>query len=151
MSNDSLWIRVLRWIAVIPALILAYVVAIWLFYFGLNTVIPMIATEVRFSDGFEGHYLLGPLITFGSFAVATFFAVTSSLRTAPAHKGYTAIFLSIPLLMFIVAGSIGVGLTIAQGGINYEQLTKGSIQIVGHIAGFGLAVYSEVFEQKSMF
>ncbi len=93
-TTEPWWKLALRWIAVLPATVVAYIFATWAYFFGLGWAVPTLSREIRYADAFEGHYVMGPLLVFGWFFIATAAATMAGMKTAPSHRIVVAVVLA---------------------------------------------------------
>jgi hypothetical protein len=147
MSTDSnsrlavgkWWFKALRWAGILPAFVGAYIVATWAYFFGLAWALPTLSRTLRYSTTFEGSYVLGPLIVFGWFFIATAGATIAGIRTAPAGRVIVAFLLGALIVAFLVLGGIGLGIASSQHTIATQQVVRLAVQAVGHLSGFAVA------------
>ena len=92
----------------LPAAIVAYVVATWAVFFGISYGLPEIAQVVRYAPDFAGHWVFGPLIVFIWFSVATTAATYAGLFTAPNYKKVAAVILGTVTLLFTGLAAYGL-------------------------------------------
>lgn len=142
MHGTSWWILALRWIAVVPLLPIGYVMGTWLYFFGLDTIFPFV-DDLRYANDFMGKYALGPLIVFGWHAFATFLGAWVSIKTAPSHRFVVAACLATLLLVFLLAGAVGLGMNLSSSQLSYEHFARGVVQVAAHVVGFAMALRDE--------
>ena len=153
MKNKS--VIVFRWLGILPLALLAYVLIKILNDLGTSI---FFSTEfvggVVYSNGFSGHYILGPIYTFQRELIATASLFYVGLFVAPKFKKYVYFSMAGLYVLFLFVGAIGIGMMFGSnlwGGTEniMKSLIETSAQIIAIvIIGFGL-FRGEIFENNS--
>ena len=125
----------------VPAAIVAYVVATWAVFFGISYGLPETAQVVRYAPDFAGHLVFGPLIVFIWFSVATMAATYAGLFTAPNYTKVAASILGIVILLFTGLGAYGIIQASQDIPITLQMYIRTGTEGVGMLFGFAAGIY----------
>jgi hypothetical protein len=133
---------ILRWIAVVPAWLLASIAANLVFALGSCQYDPQLSHDLsRDVEGFGGHYLMGPILVIARSVAWGWAGMVAVVYVAPAAKRETAFVFASVLTTLVGLGAILVGLQWRAGSISTETAIRVTLDAIpGIIAGFGVAV-----------
>ena len=134
-----------RWLAFLPSALAAYVVTTWLVFYGVSYGAPEAASAVRHAADFAGYFLLGPVIVFMWFSVATAIAVYAGISMAPSAKKIAAGILGLIVIAFIGMAIAGIVISPDQDLITWQMWARTLTEMIGMIAGLvaGIALANE--------
>lgn len=126
-KSDNIWIKVIRWIGILPALIISYVLAKYLFgilfkvtietflglalsnFEGIDYSMGNTVNDIKYASGFGGHYILGPIFVFLREAIAVTLSFCLAIYITPNGKRIVFYFflgLLIMLNVYLLISSI---------------------------------------------
>lgn len=134
---------ILRWIAVVPAWLLASILANVVFALGSCQYDARLSNDLaRDVEGFGGHYFMGPILVIVRSVACGWAGMVAVAHVAPAAKRETSFVFAAILATLVVLGSIIMGLKWHAGAISTETLIRLSLDsIPGIIAGFVVAAH----------
>lgn len=129
-KSKNKWINILRWISIIPVVIIVYLAFKIIYSYVANFIVSETLSlmfsyisgnenssynyiyEINNVQGFAGHYIIGSIYIFTKELFGVAFAIFSGIYIAPSHKrqvGYSLIILliivSILLIVFMIKNS----------------------------------------------
>lgn len=132
---------VLRWIALIPAWLLASIAANLVFALGSCQYHPQLSHDLsRDVEGFGGHYLMGPILVIARSVACGWAGMVAVAYVAPAAKREASFVFASVLATLVGLGAILVGLRWHAGDISTETAIRFTLDsLPGIIAGFVVA------------
>ncbi len=130
-----------RWLAVLPVVPCAYVLAKIVSAFGWGYIGDDFIYEIRESGSFSGHWIMGPIFIFQTEAISVGLALVAGVYTAPAYRLQTAIALSILSLVYIVGGLLLTGYAAALLEYTFGNIAYVVVSLLGTIGGAVGGIY----------
>lgn len=132
---------VLRWIALVPAWLLANIAANLVFALGSCQYDPQLSHDLsRDVEGFGGHYLMGPILVIARSVACGWAGMVAVAYVAPAAKREASFVFASVLATLVGLGAIRVGLRWHAGDISTETAIRFTLDsLPGIIAGFVVA------------
>lgn len=127
-----------RWLAIIPAFVLAYIISKLLSDWSTAYYAPQLVHELNQSSGLAGYYLIGPLYIFQRESVACGVAVYFGTYTSPKYRRIVLIALLILWFILLIASSYMFGSAV---GLNQWTTEIYIVAIIESVAqSIGVAV-----------
>jgi hypothetical protein len=140
--------KILRWIAIVPAVLGIYLISKMLNTSGFEQVNPEVVDNIRISGGLGGDYIMGGALLFHREAIAIAVSFLGGSYIAPNYRKTTYGILALALMAFVVFELF----TAIQLGIQEESGLVIAIETVGQIVGViigGLFIWYNELDKKN--
>ena len=146
MIKETL-ISIARWIAVLPAAILTIVVVNSIYDWGTQQLgYGEFLTNLFNSNGFGGHYILGPIYLLWRYALSTSMGLIAAMLIAPKHNMIVGFIL---LGCFILAVIVFAVILVSQNpNVPASYYARIVVETLGQLIGFGIAIHVVNKERK---
>jgi uncharacterized membrane protein HdeD (DUF308 family) len=131
------YLKALRWIAVVPAFVGAAALMRWMFDHAFALVFEEVAKDLSQSNGFAGHYILGPVYVFALSIASSSFSMAVGCWMAPDYRPIARIVLTVLIGCFLLTMSV-----LALSGERMHYDTEGWIRHVLVLLGSTLGIAS---------